>query len=148
MILVPGLLTTIGDIHLVDFLLRFVRGELANDETLEDNLPWGVVCPALLIMNRKCHASPLVPHFGFTQCLRDNSFCFLFLGTIGPSELLVNSRWNIKKSPSNLGSRAENSPKSKVAKSRIIPSFLYFLYTESVPKNVTSDLVLLASSAA
>ena len=131
MILVPGLLTTIGDIHLVDFLLRFVRGELDNDETLEDNLPWGVVCPALLIMNRKCHASPLVPHFGFTQCLRDNSFCFLFLGTIGPSELLVNSRWNIGKSPSNLGSRAGNSPKSKVAKSRIIPSFLYFLLSPS-----------------
>ena len=65
MILVPGLLTTIGDIHLVDYLLRFGRGELDNDETIEDNLPWGVVCLAVLIMNWKCRASPLVPHFGF-----------------------------------------------------------------------------------
>ena len=71
MILVPGLLTTIGDIHLVEYLPWFVRGKLDNDETLEDSLPWGVVCLAVLIMNRKCHASPLVPHFGFTQCLRD-----------------------------------------------------------------------------
>ena len=68
MMLVPGLLTTIGDIHLVDFLLRFVGGELDNDETIEDSLPWGVVCLAVLIMNRKCRASPLVPHFEFTQC--------------------------------------------------------------------------------
>ena len=102
-------------------------GRISSDETIEDNLPWGVVCLAVLIMNQKCRASPLVPHFGFTQCLRDNSFCFLFHGTIGPSELLVNSRWNIGKSPSNLGSRAGNSPKSKVAKSRIIPSFFIFL---------------------
>ena len=62
MMLVPGLLTAIGNIHLAEYLPRFGRGELDNDETMEDNLPWGVVCLAVLIMNRKCHASPLVPH--------------------------------------------------------------------------------------
>ena len=65
MMLVPGLLTAIGNIHLAEYLPRFGRGELDNDETIEDNLPWGVVCLAVLIMNWKCRASPLVPHFGF-----------------------------------------------------------------------------------